>query len=97
MRIRLSDRAEADYDSIEAYTVDNHGVRQWLIYSGQIEQAFETLLTFPAIGLVDRLLPSGIQAFRVSHHWICYEIDGDFIDVKAIICELSHFKKPPAF
>ena len=95
MKLRLSERAESDYDAIERYTVETHGVRQWLIYSGQLEQGFLTLRHFSQIGLVDRRLPRGHQAFKVGHHWICYEIDEDFILIKAIVRELDHFENPP--
>lgn len=61
MKLRLTEQAEADYDKIEAYTVEMHGVRQWFIYSGQLEQGFTTLRHFPHIGLPDRKLRDSTQ------------------------------------
>ena len=95
MLIRLSKRAEADYDFIEDYTVTTHGVKQWLIYSGRIDHAFLTLRRFPNIGMPSRELPRGYLAYKVQHHWICYEVVGDIIEVRAIIHQLGHYENPP--
>ena len=95
MKLRLSERAERDHDLIEAYTVETHGIQQWLVYSGRLEQGLSTLLRFPMIGIVDHRLPPGHQAFRVAYHWICYEISDDFVNVTAIVRRLDDFKDPP--
>ncbi|MEM9374652.1 MAG: type II toxin-antitoxin system RelE/ParE family toxin [Pseudomonadota bacterium] len=91
MKLKLSARAESDFDAIETYTVETFGVRQWFHYEGQLRQGFVSLRRFPGIGMADRALPSGHQAFRVAQHWICYEVVGDVIEVTAIIRQLSDF------
>jgi len=92
VNLELSDRAKNDLIAIRAYTIDKHGATQAIRYRGQLEHGFSTLRRFPGIGLVDRRLPRGHQAFRVSHHWICYEIVADVIEVKAIIRHLDDFE-----
>ena len=95
MKLRLADRAKADLRDIRDYTLETHGPRQAAIYSGALAQGFRTLRMFPQIGLVDKRLPRGHQAFRVSHHWLSYEINGEFIDIKAVVRQLDHFENPP--
>ena len=85
MKLRLSERAQRHYHEIEKYTVDEFGVRQWLVYSAQLEQGFSTLRRFAGIGIKPDDLPEEVHAFRVREHWICYEIMGDTVMVLAII------------
>lgn len=91
MKLELSDRAKSDLLEIRSYTIENFGVRQAALYRGQLEQGFATLRRFPAIGLVDRRLPPGHQAFRVAQHWICYEAMRDIVLVKAVIKRLDDY------
>lgn len=95
MKLRLSDRAKAELRNIRDYTLERHGPRQVAIYSGALAQGFRTLRMFSRIGLVDKRLPRGHQALKVSHHWLCYEVNDGFIDVKAVIRSLDHFENPP--
>lgn len=95
MIIKYSDRAKSDLISIRDYTIENFGKAQAAKYRGQLEQGFSTLRLFPSIGIVPRELPRGHQAFKIEHHWICYEVTGEVVEVKAIIRRLDHFKKPP--
>ena len=95
MKLRLSDRAKAELLNIRDYTFKKHGAKQVAQYSGALAQGLRTLRVFPQIGLVDKRLPRGHQAFKVSHHWLCYEVNGDYIDIKAIVRQLDHFENPP--
>lgn len=95
MKLRLSDRAKSELRAIRTYTLENFGIRQVAVYRGALGQGFSTLRHFPSIGMVDRRLPRGHQAFKVAHHWICYEVNGEFVDVKAIVRRLDHFEHPP--
>ena len=79
MKVTLSTKAEADLDEIEAYTVENFGVAQWLRYAGTLEQGLETLARFPMIGVASRQLPRGMLAYRCNRHWLCYEVRVDGI------------------
>lgn len=95
MKLRLSERAKADLREIRDYTLENFGPRRLAVYRGALGQGFATLRTFPQIGLVDRRLPAGHQAFRVGHHWICYEIVGEYVDVKAILRSFDQLEDRP--
>ncbi len=92
MKLEFSDRARSDLVAIRQYTIEMHGKVQAIRYRGQLEQGFSTLLRFPLIGIVDRRLPRGHQAFRVAHHWICYEVSGETVNVTAIIRRLDEFE-----
>lgn len=91
VELRLSERAIENLSAIRIYTTNQHGLRQAARYRGQLEQGFASLRRFPGIGLAHRELPRGHQAFRVAHHWVCYEVNGDIIEIKAIIRQLSEF------
>lgn len=91
MNLELSRRAEQDLDEIEYYTVQQFGVGQWQNYAGRLQQGFESLLSFPFLGISDRRLPRGHQALRVGQHWICYEVVEDVVQIKAVIRGLDMF------
>jgi plasmid stabilization system protein ParE len=93
MKLRLADRAKADLQDIALYTIENFGQRQADIYRGQLQNGLKTLRQFPMIGMASRDLPSGFLAFRVAQHWICYEVNGDVIEVAALIQRLSDFEE----
>lgn len=85
MKLRLSERAEAHLGDIRTYTIERFGVRQWLVYSGALEEAFANLMRFPEIGLTHEELPSGYLAFRVREHWICDRLTADAILIDGIV------------
>lgn len=51
MKLRLSDTAKIHIEDIRVYTIDNFGVRQWLVYSGAPEAGLSTLRRIPEIGI----------------------------------------------
>lgn len=91
MRILIGERARADLASILAYSAERFGSQQALLYRGKLENGFETLRTFPFIGIANRL-PSGYQAFQVAHHWVCYEVRDEVIYVDGIVQRLADYE-----
>jgi len=93
MKLRLSDTAKAHLDDIRTYTIETFGVRQWLVYSGALEEGFSTLLRFPEIGFRRDQLPRGYKAFRIREHWICYRLGRDEILIGVVVRYVSDFQK----
>lgn len=85
MKLRLTERARADLQDIDAYTAETFGVRQTLIYTAKLEQGFNVLLQFPRIGLAHPDPPPGMYAYKVGAHWICYEIHDDEIHILGVV------------
>ena len=72
MAIRLSKRAVADLQEIRAYTIDNWGREQWLIYYRRIVAAFERIAAKPEIGKDRSLFASGMRSIDCEKHIIFY-------------------------
>jgi len=75
--VRLSPRAEADFDSIVDYLAQNAGVRIAENYGRSIQSAVNRLSEFPAIGSPRPALASTVRVIVIAPYLIFYEVEAD--------------------
>ena len=84
-RIRLSDRAVADLETIVGYTRQHWGERQARRYANALRNALRRLRDRPALGRSrDDVLP-GVRSFPCGSHVLFYREIADGIAVLRIL------------
>jgi toxin ParE1/3/4 len=84
-RIVISPRARRDISEIHRYTVQRWGEQQAEAYVDGIWAAIESLATFPELGLVAGVGPSGTRRIVATRHVIYYRIGSSSIEIARIV------------
>lgn len=85
LRLEVTERANDDLRSIQAYTLAQWGADQATAYEAAIHSAFETLRTHPALGKDRGDLRLGLRSFPISSHVILYHVAEDTLTVLRVV------------
>lgn len=83
--LALTPKAETDLRDIEAYTLEQWGVEQWIAYEAALDQAFLAIGENPALGRARDEIRPGYRAHAVRQHLIVYRITRQAVVVIGII------------
>lgn len=84
MRLERSDAAVADVDGLWNYVAqDSERAADQLV--DRLDEAFQSLLAFPRMGLARLDLAPNLRALRVDNLVVFYRVEGDLISVERIL------------
>ena len=84
MRLERSDAAVADVDGLWTYVAqDSERAADQLV--DRLDEAFQSLLAFPRMGLPRADLAPNLRALRVVNLIVFYHVEGDVLSVKRIL------------
>lgn len=85
--LRLTDRAQRDYDDLLLYSEQTWGNEQADRYEAAMAEGFDTLQINPRIGVArDHLLP-GLRVYFIQRHVVYYRIVAEVVEVVRILHE----------
>lgn len=84
MRLERSDAAVADVDGLWTYVAqDSERAADQLV--DRLDEAFQSLLAFPRMGLPRADLAPNLRALRVDNLIVFYRVEGDVLSVERIL------------
>lgn len=82
---RISVEAEADLDSIAAYTTSTWGWRQTNQYLAKLEDGFDIIAQNPSIGRSCDAIRAGLRRFEIGEHVVFYLTEPDGVLVVRVL------------
>lgn len=86
-RLRISDPARKDLESIAEYTKREWGVAQKRKYLSQIKDAFKTILDAPGIGVPRDDITDGLRAHPIRKHMVFFRVTRNEVAVVRVLHE----------
>jgi toxin ParE1/3/4 len=84
-KLRLSASAEADFDAIDTYSLEQFGEDISDAYMRGFYEMFEMLRRHPEVGPTEPTLGKGIRKLTHRQHRIFYTVDNDLVFIARIV------------
>ncbi|MBL7003701.1 MAG: type II toxin-antitoxin system RelE/ParE family toxin [Gammaproteobacteria bacterium] len=85
LKLKFTDSAQLDLESVTDFTIENWGNNQAETYLNQLQELLNTLAENPTLGLMRESLGTNIQSFQYKSHHIFYFCENDTLHILRIL------------